>query len=182
MPGFLEIISVLLNLASVLFARKANIWAYPTGFLGVSIQAYLCFADWGLFADGSINIYFALMSIWGWWMWGKPEKEVFIHSWTLKEKQLSWGLFFGFFILFYVILQRFTTSTVPLADALVSAASVSAMVLMAKKATEQWIWWIALDLISIPLYAYKGAPFVAVQFAVFTLLAFSGWKKWKTLQ
>ena len=180
MPSFLEIISVIFNIISVLFARKASIWAYPTGLLGVYIQAYLCFANWGLFADGSINIYFAIMSIWGWWMWGKPQKELSIHSWTAIEKRFSWILFSIFLLAFYFFLRRFTPSTVPFADAAVSAASVSAMYLMAKKATEQWVWWIAIDLLSVPLYAYKNAPFVAGQFFIFTLLAYSGWRKWKS--
>ncbi|MFY8132321.1 MAG: nicotinamide riboside transporter PnuC [Bacteroidia bacterium] len=182
MPSFLEIISVIFNITSVLFARKASIWAYPTGLLGVSIQAYLCFANWGLFADGSINIYFAIMSIWGWWMWGKPENELSIHPWNASEKRVAWSLFFIFLFIFYVVLVRYTSSTVPLADALVSAASVSAMYLMAKKATEQWVWWIAIDLLSVPLYSYKNAPFVAAQFLIFTFLAYSGWKKWKVQQ
>ena len=182
MPFLLEITSVLFNIASVLFARKASIWTYPTGLLGVSIQAYLCFSHWGLYADGSVNLYFAIMSIWGWWMWGKPQKELSIHSWTTNEKRFSWILFSIFLLAFYFFLRRFTPSTVPLADAAVSAASVSAMYLMAKKATQQWIWWISLDLLSIPLYAYKQAPFAVFQFIIFTALAFSGWKKWKSLQ
>jgi nicotinamide mononucleotide transporter len=181
MPSYWEILSVGFSLASVWLARKVNIWAYPTGIIGVLIQAILCFWVWGLYADGCINVYFAIMSIWGWILWGNKTKKTAVHHWTVIEKRISVAVMVILSSVFYAVLSRYTNSTVPLADALVSAASVSAMILMAKKAKEQWVWWMAIDIVSVPLYWYKEAPFVAFQFLIFTLLAWDGYKKWKSM-
>lgn len=177
-----EIVSVICALLSVWFARKASVLTYPTGIVGVLIQAWLCFFSWQLYADGCINLYFLAMSIYGWWMWTRKTNDAQSVAWAgRRENGIALGLSLLFFGLFYEVLVHFTNSTVPVWDALTAGGSVGGMYLMAKKRVENWIYWIVVDVISTPLYAYKGAWFVALQFLIFTALACWGLRDWRRM-
>lgn len=178
-----EIVSVIFALLSVWYARKASVLTYPFGIVGVCIQAWLCFFTWELYADGSINLYFLAMSIYGWVMWTRKSEDSSKVSWAgTSENAIAALLSILSFGGFYYVLTHFTNSTVPFWDALTAAGSVGGMYLMAKKRIENWIYWIVIDVISTPLYAFKGAWFVALQFVVFTALAIAGLRAWVKLE
>jgi len=178
--GKLEFTGVITGIASVLYSRKENILVYPTGLISTLIFIYL-YAQCGLYADASVNIYYSIMSILGWMMWAKKkEGETLLHiSYNNKKEQIISILFFiicwGFL---YYILHIYTPSTVPIADSFTSAAAFTGMYLMNKKKVENWWWWIVTDVASIPLNAYKGLMFASFQYLVFTILAVMGWISW----
>ena len=178
--SWLELIAVLFGLASVVYAMKEKILVYPTGIVNVLIYVYIC-AQYKLYADMAINAYYFAMSIYGWALWGKQPRQtsLAITYSSGKERFLSILLTLLSFVIIYFVLSSFTDSDVPVWDAVTTSFFVVAMVLMAKKKMEHWIGWILGDLISVPLYIYKGLAFTAVQYLVFTGLAVMGYMMWK---
>ena len=176
----LEILGVLFGTLSVWFSKKENILVYPTGIVSVVIYVYLCY-DVELYADMWINMFYFVMSVYGWFNWVRPfkDKTLAISKNTAVEN-LFYTLLIGllWFVL-YFILVNFTDSTVPYIDSFTTAICLVGMWLMALKKIENWILWIIADVISVPLYWYKGLPLTSIQFGLFTVLAVSGYLEWR---
>ncbi|GGH81822.1 nicotinamide mononucleotide transporter [Filimonas zeae] len=176
-----EGIAVLTGIASVYFSRSANILVYPFGVISTAIYVYISFAG-GLYAEGGLNVYYVVMNIIGWYMWLQKdttgEKVLKITVSNRRDWQQQLLFFGGMWLLLYEILARFTNSTVPVEDALASAAAYTGMLLMNRKKVENWLWWSITNIVSIPLYFIKGYVFTSVQFMVFLTLAISGWITW----
>lgn len=185
----LEILGVTFGVMSVWFSKKENILVYPTGIISVLIYVYLCFTI-GLYADMGINVFYFGMSVYGWVNWSakgkrsQNEEEVTVSRLSITRNSATQNLFNLGLILFfwaglYFILIEFTDSTVPILDSFTTAVCLVGMWLMAQKKLENWIMWIIADLISVPLYWYKEMHLTSIQFALFTLLAISGYLEWK---
>ena len=175
----IEISAVFFGLLSVWYAKKEKIWLYPTGIISVIIYIDLTFQH-KLYADMAIQVYYLIMSIYGWYFWiqGKgAQVPVPISGNNRQENLIVFLLFLGSFFLIRLGLGL-TDSNVPGWDALTSALAISAMWLMARKKIEHWIAWIIVDSISIPLYFYKDLPLTSFQFLIFTVLAVWGYLTW----
>jgi nicotinamide mononucleotide transporter len=177
----LEFIAVIAGIASVWFSKKENILVYPIGLINTIIYTWLCFKVWGLFAEGSLNFYYTAMSIYGWYCWSRKghTNNLNISYNTKKEWLYAVSFFILCWIFLYFFLNKFTSSTVPIADSFASATAYTAMWQMTRKKIENWIWWIFTNLASIPLYFYKGAVFTSFQYIVFLILAVAGLIEWK---
>jgi nicotinamide mononucleotide transporter len=178
---WLEFVAVILGILSVFFARNENIWTYPTGIVNVLIYVYLCFSA-GLFADMGINVFYFIMSVYGWYNWSRRDensRHVPISRLTTWQWVYNVALILGFFGLLWFILDNYTPSTVPMFDSFTTALFIIGMWLMARKKIENWLAWIAGDILVIPLFAYKGLVFTGFQYVVFTALAISGYIEWK---
>jgi nicotinamide mononucleotide transporter len=177
----LEWTAVVLGITSVLLARITHIALYPTGLLSTGIYVFICYTA-GLYADMSINLWYVVMSVYGWWRWLRPvpgRAELPIAAANSRHWRV-FGLLSGLGLVgIYLLLQQFTDSSVPFWDALTTALAIGAMYLMAEKKIEHWLVWILVDAASVGLYLHKGLPVSAGQFAVFTLLAAWGWFSWK---
>lgn len=176
----LEILGVFFGTLSVWFSKKENILVYPTGIVSVIIYVYLCFIA-GLYADMGINVFYFVMSVYGWYNWQRPvENKILSISKNTSLQNFYYALMvLVFWVGLYFILVNFTDSTVPYIDSFTTAVCLVGMWLMALKKVENWVMWIIADVISIPLYWYKGLPLTSIQFLFFTILAISGYLEWK---
>lgn len=178
----LEVIAVIFGIASVWFAKKENILVFPTGIINTIIFVYLCYV-FTLYGDLSINIYYTLMSIYGWYMWSRTKKgdEIVIAKASLKDWRNT-ALIFGATIILvvcvYLYFNRFDRLT-DYIDTFTTGIFFAAMWLMANKRIEHWLLWIVADIISIPLYFVKGLGFTGIQFFIFLILAIQGYNAWK---
>lgn len=183
---WLELIAVIAGIASVWYSRKESILVYPVGLINTTIYIYLSFKG-HLLGEASVNLYYTLMSLWGWYLWTRvdPNKHNIILQIT-KSNMRDWFHQILFFLAFYFSLyfsltylkKDFAPEAIPWADALASAAAYTGMWLMARKKVESWIWWIITNIASIPLYFIKGYTFTSVQFLVLLVLAVAGLKSW----
>lgn len=179
----LELIAVLFGIISVLFARKNNILVYPTGLVSTILYVYILF-EFQLYGDLIINGYYSIMSVFGWYLWSKTkdgEDEFPISTINRKEFIISVLIFIitlTFVAFVYHFFDKFTHWTAYV-DALTTGLFFVGMWLMAKRKIENWILWIIADIISVPLYFYKGLTFSSFQFIVFTIIAILGYKEWK---
>jgi nicotinamide mononucleotide transporter len=179
----LELVAVFFGLLSVLYSKKNNILVFPTGIISTVLFVYLLY-KWKLLGDMLINAYYFIMSIYGWYLWkqktnGNAKRPI---TYTSKAEWFKAGLIFVFSLIFVSIIYYYNNlfgSIVSYIDTITTAIFFSGMWLMAKKNIENWIFWIIGDLISVPLYYYKGFLFTSFQYFVFTIIAFYGYKAWK---
>jgi nicotinamide mononucleotide transporter len=179
----LEITAVVFGIISVLFARKNNILVYPTGLISTLIFIYILY-NFKLYGEFIINIYYSAMSIIGWYLWSRKnngQEEFPISSMNSKEYKIS-GLIFTATLLFIALVYHFFdkfTDLTAYVDAFTTALFFVGMWLMAKRKIENWIVWIIADIISVPLYFFKGLTVSSLQFIVFTIIAVLGYREWK---
>ena len=180
-----EWVSVITQVASVWYARKNNVLVYPTGIIGVLLAAYVYFfmIDPPLYADASLNIYYFLMSVYGWYNWvQKKDASHFTYpiSWcTKKELSIGIGFFLVAWAVLYFVLIKVTNSNTPVLDSLVSGTAVVAMWWMAKRKIENWLAWIISNMVAIPLNFYKGLMLFTLMYVLFLAMAWWGFTVWK---
>lgn len=180
----LEITGVIFGTISVILAKKNNIWVYPIGLVSTTIYTYLLL-KYTLLGDMLINVYYTIMSIYGWILWTRKKEnheEYPISYTTTQEKKKGFVIFILtmiFVVLVYLFFNKFDSWT-SYVDTFTTGIFFVGMWLMAKRKIENWILWIIGDFISIPLYFYKGLWFTTFQFIIFTFIAYLGYKEWKT--
>mgnify|MGYP006135125535 FL=1 len=179
----LEIVAVIFGFLSVWFSKQNKIWVFPTGMISTLIFVYLLF-KWELLGDMLINGYYFIMSIYGWYIWTRKVDKTHVNqisTTTFKEKKISIVLFTAALLFVFIIYQKFDkwTSWVAYIDTITTAIFFVGMWLMAKRKIENWIFWIIGDLISVPLYLYKGFTFTSFQYFGFTFIAIFGYLAWK---
>jgi nicotinamide mononucleotide transporter len=185
--SLLEFIAVVFGLLSVWFAKQEKILVYPTGIISVLIYVYICFGI-KLYADAGINLFYFGMSVYGWYKWtrktSKPPLKITASTPRNWLTSLFMFLVSGVIILLLLLYFKagdveYWSTRVPYIDTFTTAIFIVGMWLMAIKKLENWIFWIIGDVISIPLYAYKGLVFTSFQFLVFLVLAVMGYMAWR---
>ena len=180
----LEIIAVIFGLLSVWFSKQNNVLVFHTGMISTSIFVYLLY-KWVLLGDMIINGYYFIMSIYGWYYWTKRKNNIVtpITKLNFKEKKISAYIFISSIILIFLVYQYFDkwNSVTAYIDNLTTAIFFVGMWLMANRKLENWIFWIIGDLISVPLYLYKGLVFTSLQYFIFTFIAIAGYYSWKRI-
>ncbi|MFL2597325.1 MAG: nicotinamide riboside transporter PnuC [Flavobacteriaceae bacterium] len=181
----LEAIAVILGLLSVYFAKRDQIAVYPTGMLSTIIFVYILFKA-NLLGDMVINAYFFLVSIYGWYFWSdKKEKKTENPISVMDPLEKKWWFIFFIIILFliagiYILFDKWNNWSAPI-DCFTTGLFFIGMWFMARKRLEHWIFWIVGDIISIPLYLYKGLALTSIQYFIFTLIAIFGYIQWKQI-
>ncbi|MFT6370632.1 MAG: nicotinamide mononucleotide transporter [Maribacter sp.] len=179
----LEAIVFVFGILSVWFAKKENIWVYPTGLIATVLTVYLLFRD-GLMGDMAMNFYFSVMSIYGWWNWSRTKnskKLVWISRTNSREKGIGFTLFVLTMVFTYGVYKVFDVeiTTSNYIDIFTSGIFFTAMWYMALKKLENWTLWIFANIITIPLYAYRGWGMLSLQYLIFTIIAIQAYFAWK---
>ncbi|MDO5509422.1 MAG: nicotinamide riboside transporter PnuC [Weeksellaceae bacterium] len=178
----LEMIAVVFGISSVYFAQKANIWVYPMGIISTLIYIYITFVV-GYIGDFTINIYYTIMSVYGWWVWSRARdgKTLPIQRAQKKDWSITVAitLFTGALVTTIYLYFDMLVTWQNYLDIFTTMIAYSSMYLMARKKLENWIGWIIVDVVSVPLYLTKGLGFTALQFFVFLILAIQGYIIWK---
>lgn len=194
----LEVIATCFGLMSVFFSIRKNILVYPTGIISTVIYVYILY-NFGLLGDCMINIYYTVMSVYGWVLWSRNAEDN-IHvkvSWANHKDWILGGILFvlslGLVTLVYYykpfIDNKFSLNGVDLGlyhldwanwlDVLTTSLFLVGMWFMAKRRIENWLFWIVGDLICIPMMIYKGLGITSIQFFIFTIMAVIGFLEWR---
>lgn len=181
----LEAIAFFFGIASVWLAKNENIWVYPTGLVATIITVYLLYLA-GFFGDMVINFYYSIMSVYGWYKWSQNSSsgEVLqISRTTSNQKIIGFGMFLLTILVIFGVYIGFGNEikTENYIDIFTSGIFFTAMWLMALKKIENWTLWIIADVISIPLYAYRGLGMLSLQFIIFTILAIQAYFSWRKI-
>ncbi len=182
----LEYIAVFAGIASVWYSRLENILVYPVGLISTIIYIYLSLKG-QLFGEAAVNIYYTIMSFYGWFLWAKIDQQKH-HLFHINFSDKRWVVYqLLFFVIFYVVIfyalvylkNNFAAGAIPWADAFASATAFTGMWLMTKKKVASWYWWIATNIASIPLYFVKQMVFTSVFFLILLIMSFFGLIEWK---
>jgi len=181
----LEFIAFVFGILSVWFAKKENIWVYPTGLIATIITTYLLYVA-GYLGDMMVNGYFAIMSVYGWYKWARKENDtdnVAISRTNTREKIIGIVLFFVTVFVVFGIYKFFDYEIKKdnYIDIFASGIFFTGMWYMALKKIENWTLWILGDIIVTPLYAYRGLGMLSLQYLIFTILAISAYLEWKKI-
>jgi len=180
---FIELLAASTGVASVWFAKRNSIWVYPVGLVSVLLYVQICY-QFGLYADMVVNAYYFIISVYGWYHWThksgeKKDREIGRLS-HLSNLLMALGSI-GLTYLISKILQNYTDSTVPFWDAFSTSMFVFAMLAMALRKIEHWIYWIIGDLVAIPLFLSKELMLTSIQYFFFLILAVWGFVEWMRL-
>ena len=182
--SWLELIGCVLAIVMVVFNMRVNPIAWPLAIVS-SLLFFALFWNSGLYGEAALQIVFAVLAGWGWWQWlmGHEESGASLRVRHLRPSTrvkaivalaLAWpatALFLG----------AFTNSDVPWWDAFPTAASLVGQWLLGRKYVENWPTWVAVNVVSVGLFAYKGLWFTTALYLVFVAMSFSGWRAWRQL-
>lgn len=179
--SMMEVLGIITGLLGVWLTARRNILCFPVGIINVSLYACM-FSSEGvrLYADALLQwIYFILLA-YGWIMWMKNRKSFNTEKPETQNftKKLIYVSFAAFLLLSF-FLEKFTNASLPWLDSALTILSLVAQWMIARKMIANWIIWILVDLVYIPLYFYKGLPLTAVLYFVFLLMAIKGYIDWK---
>lgn len=190
--NYLEIIGTAVGLIYLWLEYKASIWLWVANALMPAIYVVVYYQA-GLYADFGINIYYLLVSFYGIFYWWKGRHASSQTRQTTSTQTLPivytparlWGRLAIVSVILLVtiafILIRYTDSTVPWLDSFTTALSIVAMWMLAHKYLEQWLVWLVVDAVCAGLYIYKELYFTAGLYALYTIIAYYGYKKWKQM-
>lgn len=180
--NWIEIVGAVLSLIYLYLSirQKVSLWFYG---IVSSVFYIVVFFQTKFYADMSLQFYYVAISIYGWinWKQGKPGTGE-----ELPATQMSKRLFLNLciataliYLAYYLVLAKFTDSTIPKADSLVGALSVVGTWMLARKLIENWLVWIVADGLCVGLYVYKALYPTAILFIIYTLMAVVGYWQWK---
>jgi nicotinamide mononucleotide transporter len=177
--SLVEILGTLFGLWSVILAARGKVSNYPIGLINI-IFFFAVFYQVQLYSDVFLQVYFFIISIYGWWKWlhpkadeSKGKNELRITAFSLKTDIIILTIFF----LLPVVFQY--PAAFPYYDSFVAVASVVAMYLLARKKLENWAIWIAIDAFCIVLYYLKGIKLMSLEYLIFLIIATFGFIRWR---
>ena len=178
-----EIFGAVSGLVFLILEVKENVWLWPVGILTSGLYVVVFF-DSKFYADMALNVYYVVISVYGWyaWLYGRSSvndaplliTKTPVHMW----KYLA-ASFLGMFLLMIWVLKNFTDSPVPIGDAFATALSLVATWMLTRKYIEQWWLWVVVDGVSLGLFLWKGLYPTSVLFFLYTTLAIAGYFQWR---
>ncbi|TJY66093.1 nicotinamide mononucleotide transporter [Sphingobacterium alkalisoli] len=177
--SWLERLAVVFGIIQVLLSKNNKVSNYFFGILSIVLSMYVLFGA-KLYAEIALNMYYLIMSIYGWWYWttNKVAKDRPISRCSKEERWVVACIVFGGFFLFYFVLKGVTDSDVPMWDAWVTATAWAGMWLLAKRKIENWILLNISNFFAVPLLIHKDLYLFAALTSFLFVVAIFGFLKW----
>ena len=179
---WLEIVAFVLALLMVWANLRVNPVGWPLAIISSLLYALL-FADSKLYGEAGLQFVFVALALWGWWQWqrGTTATGALLPVRHLRPRQRLWATAatLAAWPLLGLLLQHGTDSDVPFFDALPTAASITGQLLLGRKFVDNWPVWLAVNVLSVALFAYKGLWLTVVLYGIFALLSVLGWRAWR---
>ncbi len=177
-----EVLAFVLSLAMVWANLRVNVLGWPLAIISSLLYALL-FADSKLYGEAGLQFVFVALALWGWWQWLRGRvasgQALKVHHLSVRQGALAAAATLMAWPALAVLLMRTTDSDVPWLDALPTAASITGQVLLGRKFVENWAVWLAVNVVSVALFAYKGLWLTVVLYALFAALSVVGWRAWR---
>ncbi len=177
---WLEYAAVAFNIGYVLLAARGNIWCWPLGIVG-SFLSIALFIDSKLYAESVLFVYYVVMGVYGWMQWKKHQTgagELDITEWSLPRHFTVLAGGYAATFLLYQVLSRYTDAQMPLLDSFTTIFSFITTWMVARRVLENWIYWIAINALTIYLYFSRELFVYSMLSAVYTIMAVYGYTEW----
>lgn len=183
--NYIELLGAILGFVYIFFSIRQNILTWPVGLLTSGLYIWVFF-DSKLYADMGLQMYYVVVSIYGWYEWvkGNPTSSESKEELKVSRLSMNTGLVLSIasvviFFMMWFVLKNYTDSPVPFGDSLATSLSIVATWMLARKILEHWLVWIFVDSFSCILFWYKGLHPTVILFVVYTLMAVLGYIEWK---
>lgn len=179
--GGLEIAAAILGVINVVLVVRRSTWNYP---FGIAMVALYLFVFWSakLYSDALLQLFFFVIQIYGWWAWfhaAHLDHGVAV-GWMDWRQRLPWIVGTTIAIVIWGTgMARLTDAAAPYVDATTAGLSVAAQILQSIRRVESWVLWIAVDVIAIGLFAWRGLFITTALYGVFLILAVIGLLEWR---
>lgn len=181
---WLDIVTTLLGILYLVLEYRASIALWIVGIIMPAMDIYLYWSH-GLYGDAGMAVYYTLAAVYGYVAWklgrGKASDEMPITRFPRRLFLRTLGCFCLAWAATYYVLVAYTNSSVPLLDAFTNAMSFVGLWALARKYVEQWLFWIAVDVVCCYLYVVKDIPFKAGLYGLYVVIAVMGYYKWKRM-
>jgi nicotinamide mononucleotide transporter len=180
----LEFAAALLGVVNVALIVRRTVWNYPFGIAMVSLYFFVFF-EARLYSDALLQIFFLAVNLYGWHNWLQARREtgdIPVRLLTNRERLVwaggvaagsaAWGL----------VMHYRTDAAAPIVDAFVAGMSIGAQILMARRYLENWLVWIAVDVVAIGLYWSRDLRFTSGLYFILLLLSIAGYREWRAQQ
>jgi len=186
----LEIFGVITGIIYVILEARQNKLLWPLGFITSAVYVWVFF-DSKFYADMGLQVYYVLISVYGWFAWTRNPKSATKESERTKNSKLQVSniplksavilgiVFLGTWTLLYHVLSNYTDSTVPFGDSFTTAIAIVATWMLTRKFIEQWYLWMIANVVSIALYAYKGLYPTVILYVVYAAMSIYGYLEWR---
>lgn len=182
LQNYLELAGVITGIVCVWFNSRENILGWPIGLINVSIYFFIFYSS-KLYSDMGLQVVYFITGIYGWYYWSQNKNKKTNLKPVSRMNALGWLLSVIGVVVFAAItgflLSENTDASVPYIDSLCVGASLVAQFLLARKVLENWLIWIAVDIVYIGLFIYKELYLTAGLYAVFIAIAISGYLTWR---
>ncbi|PKV66663.1 nicotinamide riboside transporter PnuC [Pontibacter ramchanderi] len=179
--SLVEVIGVITGIAGVWLAARQNIWTWPVSVVSVTAYVFV-FYDARLYADMGLNAFYIITSFYGWYEWlygGKGHTERKVTRVGQREFWIMIALVLAFTASLGYFLDNYTDADLSYTDSGTTAVSLMAYWMMAKKRLENWLVWLAVDVVYIGVFTYKELYLTALLYFIFLILATIGYFDWK---
>lgn len=177
----LEIIAVVLALLYLILAAYQSIWCWLAAALSSLIYIKICI-DSHLYIESGLQVFYFIMAIVGYVNWNKSNKQKKVSDLSLKEWIVGILIFGTLSLATAYWFEQNTKAALPWFDAPVTIFSLWATWLVVKKILQNWLLWIVIDATAVYIYINRGLNLTAALYALYTILAFIGYFKWKKVQ
>lgn len=176
----IEITGFALAIAMVICNAKQIEWGWPLAIASSVLYSFV-FVNAKLYGDASLQILFIALALWGWWQWRRGSESMRLIPRSLTNLQAAWGLALWLVLWLFItwVLRRFTDSDAALIDAFITASSIAATILLARKFTVNWLVWLAVNVVSVLLFIGKQLWLSAVLYTVLAVMSVYGWRQWR---
>ena len=181
MPHWTEVFGFLTGASCVALLVRQNIWNWPLG-IANNLTFIVLFNRTGLYADVGLQVFYIAISVYGWWHWlhgGRDHGALTVSRVRPGTALLLAGTVACTTGLLTFILRRYTNSTVPVLDSLITSLSLVAQFMMTRKWVENWPVWILANCISVGLLIFKGLYVTSLLYVVYQGLCLMGWREWR---
>jgi nicotinamide mononucleotide transporter len=178
--SILEWIAAIAGAVSVYLSARENIWSWPTGIVNVGLYIVV-FERTGLYSDMGLQVVFLILSIYGWYEWlygGKDRTELTVSRATSRDWLISIPIAVVFWIVLAHVTERLPGVALPYLDSGLATLSLVAQWMMTRKLLENWVLWVVVDVLYVPMYVYKHLPVTAALYVGFLVLAVMGLRAW----
>ena len=175
-----ELFGFITGVLNVWLVTRQSIWSWPLGVLN-AVFYMVVFARTGVYSDTGLQVVYFVLSLYGWYHWlrGGPQQEAVVVTRTPRR---TWAIVAGIAVVVWVLLSSITRripgAALPQLDAALVAISLVAQWMMTRKLLENWLLWIAVDVVYIGLFINRQLPLTAMLYAVFLVLAIIGYGQW----
>lgn len=191
-----ELVAVISAIAYLLLAVKESVWCWLFAMISTVIYTAILW-NVSLLMDSALNVYYMAMAVFGWYQWtrggaasnhaidpgnsSKRLKPQPLAVRSMNTRQHSWmiAVIVVLTVISGYLLSEHSSAVWPYVDSFTTWASVLTTYLVTQKYLQNWLYWVVIDAVSIPLYIDRGLSLTAALFAFYVVIAVFGYFKWR---